>query len=221
VLTSLREAQPHPSVIAWNLVNELAGNGHDATQVGYLRRMTRELHRRDPGRIVALDVWGSHPPREPGPVYRDVDAIGITNYMGWYEEPFASTAKVKAMMRAELARLQRSFRGKLLIVSEFGAEGNTRNAAARPGGLRFQARLLRAHLSVYRTTPGLDGALVWALRDFAVAPSFAGGSITRVVPGIRLVVGINQKGIFTYAGRAKPAADDVRRAFAAQASQRR
>src|SRR5439155_281182 len=51
-MAAVREAQPHPSVIAYNLANELAGNGHDATQVAYLRRMAREVRARDPGRLV-------------------------------------------------------------------------------------------------------------------------------------------------------------------------
>ena len=36
----------HPSVIAWNLANEIAGNGHDATEVAYVRDMAREIHQR-------------------------------------------------------------------------------------------------------------------------------------------------------------------------------
>ena len=45
------------------------------------------------------------------------------------------------------------------------------------------------------------------------APSFAGGSIREQVPGISLVKGINQKGLFTYDGRPKRAVAAVRRAF--------
>ena len=56
---------------------------------------------------------------------------------------------------------------------------------------------------------------MWNLQDFALTPTFAGGSIHREVPGIRLQRGINQKGLFTYSGRAKPAVAVVRRAFAA------
>jgi hypothetical protein len=56
--------------------------------------------------------------------------------------------------------------------------------------------------------------LVWALDDFAVSPQFRGGSIQRLVPGIRVVRGLNQKGLFSYGGRPKPAAGVVARAFA-------
>jgi hypothetical protein len=33
------------------------------------------LHRHDPGRLVAVDLWGSHPPKSVGAIYRDVDAV--------------------------------------------------------------------------------------------------------------------------------------------------
>jgi hypothetical protein len=46
--------------------------------------------------------------------------------------------------------------------------------------------------------------LVWDLRDFALTPDFAGGSIRREVPGIRIRRGINQKGLIDYSGDAKP-----------------
>jgi hypothetical protein len=213
VRTSVAQARAHPSVIAWNLVNELAGNGHDAGQVGYLRAMTRELHRTDPGRMVAIDLWGAHPPKRPGPVWEGVDAVGVTNYTGWYSENGASQAVVAQTIRDQLAALRRAFPAKVLAVSEFGAEGNGLNAASAPGGLAYQAALMRTHLEVYRSTPGLSGALVWALRDFAVSPAFAGGSIRRVVPGIELVRGVNQKGLFTRGGAPKPAARAVRSAL--------
>ena len=52
---------------------------------------------------------------------------------------------------------------------------------------------------------------MWALQDFAVIPAFQGGSIRDALPALRLVRGVNQKGLFTYAGTAKPAAALVRR----------
>jgi beta-galactosidase/beta-glucuronidase len=62
VRATVRQERLHPSVIAWNLVNEVAGNGHDATEVSYVQDLTRELHREDPGRLVAVDVWGASTP---------------------------------------------------------------------------------------------------------------------------------------------------------------
>jgi hypothetical protein len=214
VRATVRQERLHPSVIAWNLVNEVAGNGHDATEVAYVRDMARELHERDPGRLVAVDLWGAHPPAVPGPIYRDVDAVALTNYIGWYEGVNESRAHIAARLHDTALGFSKLFAGKVLIVSEFGAEANGGNASVAPGGYAFQSWLLRRHIATYRALPQLSGMLVWNLRDFAVSPDFAGGSITKLVPGIHVERGLNTKGIFDYAGRPKPAAAAVRRAFA-------
>jgi hypothetical protein len=213
VRATVRQEGLHPSVVAWNLANEVAGNGHPGGEARYVQDMTRGLHFMDPGRMVAIDVWGDHPPVVAGPLYRNVDAIGATNYMGWYEHTTSPPSVVAAQIRHRLAALRATFPGRVLIVSEFGAEANTENPANQPGGYNFQAQLLGLHLNTYQTIPGLSGMLVWDLRDFAVAPSFAGGSIRHTVPGIRLVKGLNQKGLYTYSGRPKPAVAVVRQAF--------
>lgn len=213
VMATVRQAQAHPSIVAWNLVNEVAGNGHDAGEVAYVRDAARSLHRDDPGRPVAVDVWGQHPPAVMGELYRDVDAVGVTNYLGWYEPPLGSDPALAQAIRDRIAHMRQVFAGKVLVVSEFGAEANPDNPRRAPGGYAFQSRLLATHIDAYRTAPGLAGMLVWDLRDFAVAPSFAGGSISRVVPGIHLVRGLNQKGLIGYAGRPKPAVVAVRAAF--------
>jgi hypothetical protein len=216
--TTVREERLHPSVIAWNLANEIADNGHRGGQVEYVNALTRELHATDPGRLVALDVWGQRPPRVAGPIYRGVDAIGATNYVGWYEDAFAPASVLQRHIRARVGQLRRVFAGRVLIVSEFGAEANYLNRRGAPGGYGFQARLLGLHIRTYRQLPGLSGMLVWNLRDFAVTPSFAGGSIHREVPGIRLLKGLNQKGLYGYDGRPKPSVAAVRGAFAGLAA---
>jgi beta-galactosidase/beta-glucuronidase len=207
------QARLHPSVVAWNLANEVAGNGHYGGQPEYVDAAAQLVHRLDPGRPTAVDVWGTHMPDRAGPMYRHVDAVGATNYEGWYDDTLASPATVQAAIDAWLARLRATFPGKVLIVSEFGAEANRLNAPGTPGSESFQANLLTRHIRSYESAPWLDGELVWNLQDFALAPSFAGGSIRRQVPSIRLVRGINQKGLFTYDGRPKPAVAAVRRAF--------
>ena len=99
-------------------------------------------------------------------------------------------------------------------MSEFGAEANGANPTWRPGGYAFQSRLLATHIATYARIPALSGMIAWTLDDFAVPPSFAGGSIRRQAPGIRLVRGLNQKGLFAYGGAPKPAAAVVARLYA-------
>ena len=81
-------------------------------------------------------------------------------------------------------------------------------------GYDYQSWLLRLHIATYRALPRLSGMLVWNLKDFGVAPTFAGGSISSVVPDIHIERGLNTKGLFDYAGRPKPAVAAVRAAFA-------
>ena len=216
--TSVRQGQLHPSIITWNLANEVAGGGHPDGQIPYIQQMSEELHRVDPSRPVALDIWGAHPPRKREPIYRNIDMIGWTNYIGWYESTSASADALRALIKSRLAALRAIFPDKVIAVTEFGAEANGRNATSAPGGYAFQAHLLDLHLQTYASIPNLSGALIWNLRDFAVAPSFFGGSIKRIVPNIKLVRGLNQKGLFDVRYKAKPSVSVVNGRFEAQAA---
>ncbi|HEY2571666.1 MAG TPA: glycoside hydrolase family 2 TIM barrel-domain containing protein, partial [Solirubrobacteraceae bacterium] len=94
--TAALAAQLHPSIIAWNLVDEVARNGRNGAEVSYVQTLTRWLHERDPTRMVAVDVWGDHPPVHAGRLYRGVDAIAETDYTGWYDSPQFSDAQQRA-----------------------------------------------------------------------------------------------------------------------------
>jgi hypothetical protein len=215
VRTTVRQDQLHPSIIAWNLANEIAGNGHPGGQAQYVEQSARWLHSEDPGRMVALDIWGDHPPKRAGPIYADVDAISETDYSGWYDSPLDTPTQLSALINQRLAAMHRTFAGKVQIISEFGAESNSLNPTASPGGYTYQSRLLARHIEIYEHDPNLSGMLVWDLRDFALIPSFAGGSISSLVPGIKLIKGLNQKGLFNYEDQPKPAEAVVARLFGA------
>jgi hypothetical protein len=218
VRTTLRQAQLHPSIITWNLANEIAGGGHPRGQIPYVDSMAAELHQVDPSRPVAVDIWGAHPPHQTSRIYNNIDMVGWTNYIGWYESTHAPAASLRTQIRTRLAAIRRVFPDKVIAVTEFGAEANGRNATTSPGGYAFQSHLLDLHLSTYAQIPNLAGALVWNLRDFAVAPTFYGGSIKSQVPNIKLVRGINQKGLFDLRYKAKPSVQVVSGRFAAQAA---
>lgn len=211
--TAVLAARLHPSIVAWNLVDEVAGNGHDGFEVSYVQTLTRWLHEHDPTRLVAVDVWGDHPPASAGALYRGVDAVAETDYTGWYDSPQASPSQQEALIRLRLRAQERTFAGKVLLISEFGGESNTLNAAGSLGSYAYQAGLLARHISVYSADPALAGMFVWDLRDYPLVPQFYGGSFHFKLPRVRLVEGINQKGVFTYAGAAKPAAGAVARLF--------
>jgi len=202
--TAVLAEQLHPSIFAWNLVDEVADNGRDAQEVDYVRTISHWLHQQDPGRVVAVDVWGDHPPTHAGALYSEVNAVAETDYSGWYDYPHDSVAQDEAKMRGRLTAMERTFPGKVLVVSEFGAESNDLNPPGRPGSYAYQAKLLAEHIAVYEADPHLTAMMVWVLRDYPLTPTFEGGSIKSVLPKLKLIEGLNQKGLFTYGGRAKP-----------------
>ena len=208
---TVEQERTHPSVLTWNLGNEVAHQGHPGGQVAYVRAAARLLHRLDPGRPVAVDIWGRGlPADDAGELYRDVDVFGVTMYEGWYERPGEPLSAVAANLKRRLAVAHAIFPGRVLVLTEFGAEANRLNAPDAPGGEAYQARLIGQQIRILRADRRLGGWLVWALRDFALTPTFGGGSVRQALPGLRLVPGINQKGLFGYDGRAKPAAAVVR-----------
>jgi beta-galactosidase/beta-glucuronidase len=208
-------ASLHPSIFAWNLVDEVAGNGRDEAEVRYVRESTRWLHQHDPTRLVAVDVWGTHPPTHAGSLYAEVDAVAETDYTGWYEWPHDSQAQLKVKMRERLTAMERTFPNKVLVISEFGAESNELNPPGAPGSYGFQSRLLQTHIEAYEADPHLTAMMVWVLRDYPLTPTFEGGSIKGLLPKLKLIEGLNQKGLFTYAGQPKPAVAVVGRLFKA------
>jgi beta-galactosidase/beta-glucuronidase len=204
VRTSERQTAIHPSVLAWSLGNEVARDGHPGGQAEFVDRASRLLHELDPGRPTTVDVWGSALPFSSRTLlYRDLDLIGVTMYEGWYQRPGEPAGAIGANVRRRLTRVHRIFAGRPVVVTEFGAEANALNRAGRPGSSAFQARILDRNIRAFRTDRAVDGWLVWALQDFAVIPTFQGGSIREALPTLRLVRGINQKGLFTYAGTPK------------------
>lgn len=213
--TTVLAAELHPSIFAWNLVDEVANNGFDSAETQYVRTLARWLHVSDPTRMVAVDVWGDHPPQHAGAIYAEADAVAETDYSGWYDSPQSSIASLKTQMRSRLAAMERTFPGKVLMISEFGAESNMLNPPGSPGSYGYQARLLAAHIQVYAADPRLSGMLIWLLRDYPLVPTFQGGSIHSKLPHLRLIEGLNQKGLFTYSGSAKPAVAVVANLFGA------
>ena len=148
-------------------------------------------------------------------LYRNLDVVGLTNYDGWYDNGQAHGLALRRVIRRSLNEFARAFPDKLLMVTEFGAEANNHNRAHQAGGYDFQSRLLRDHITAYRTDKRISGMLFWILRDFAVPPTFAGGSVRREFPNIRLIRGINNKGVFNYRGEPKPSMPVVARLFGA------
>jgi beta-glucuronidase len=199
-LTALRQAilrdRNHASVMAWSVSNETLGGA--AAERAYLRAARAVTDELDPTRLLAADK-SLRPLSDLPRTYRLLDAIGLNEYVGWYG---GRTSELPP----ELATVRRRFPRQALVITEFGAEANRRGPATRKGTYAFQQRFLASHLGLIDRAPWLSGALVWVLRDFAVAPGWTGGNPHPQPP-------ILFKGLFRQDGSAKPAVATVRRIF--------
>ena len=104
-LRTAEEGQTHASILAWTLTNEAPGQGHPGQQ-RYVTTTARRLHAFDPGRPVAADLWGSQLPRANGPLFAELDAIAVTDYIGWYERPLDGAPAQEALARERIAKLR-------------------------------------------------------------------------------------------------------------------
>ncbi len=124
--------------------------------------------------------------------YSKLDALGISEYVGWYgDDPLSDVRPALDAVRAQLP-------GVALFVTEFGAEGNRVGPATTKGTYAFQAQWLDQQLTAMDQTPYLGGAIVWLLRDYAVRPGWSGGNPSPSPP-------FGRKGLLDLNGKPKPA----------------
>ncbi len=204
----------HPSMVAWSLSNEVSGRGHPRGQAEWVADVAQSLRRRTPGILVAVDIWGRNLPRDANLLYRHLDAVGMTEYIGMAELAGAPVAEQEDRVRDRLERLRAVLPDKVLVITEYGANANGSNPVDAVGGYGYQADLLRRRTALYAARRDVAGMLVWILRDYAVSPDFGGGNLRGRIPGIRLSGPLSEKGLFRYDGTPKPAVRAVREAFA-------
>lgn len=195
--------QNHPSVLSWAIGNEMptrVGSG----QQRYIRDAAKVLHIIDPTRLRALDYSG-YPSALPSSTYHVLDALGVNCYFGWYPGP-GGQIDDRAELSPFLDQVHRYYPSKALFVTEFGAEANRDGPFDEKGTYSFQRQLVEDHLAVYDSKPFVNGAIVWALRDFRVRPDWDGGNPKPQSP-------LNQKGILDQFGRPKPAFFAAKRMF--------
>jgi beta-glucuronidase len=195
--------QNHPSVLTWSIGNEMpsrVGTG----QARYIVDAARMLRKIDPTRLRALDYAG-YPNAVPSNSYHYLDALGVNCYFGWYPGP-GGQVDDRAALAPFLDLVHGYYPTKALFVTEFGAEANRDGPFDEKGTYSFQRQLIEDHVAVYDSKPFVNGALVWALRDFRVRPQWDGGNPKPQSP-------LNQKGLLDPAGNPKPAFTAATRLF--------
>ena len=196
----------HPSVFVWSMANELpdlVGPG----QAAFIRGTARAIRRLDPSRLVAIDRSNRVGGPEGHPAVRALDALGVNEYFGWYRSALApDPPATDADIAPHLDGLHSVYPGVALFVTEFGAESNRPGPDTEKGTFAFQTRWLRDHLAAHDSRPFVNGSIVWALRDFRVHPTWAGGNPVPNPPW-------NNKGLLEEGGTPKPAFQEMQRLF--------
>ncbi|MFL5956060.1 MAG: glycoside hydrolase family 2 TIM barrel-domain containing protein, partial [Solirubrobacterales bacterium] len=193
----------HASVLAWSVANEPPPRP-TSPELGYYRDAVNMIHRIDPTRLAALDIQ-SYPTFPQVLSFKRFDAIGLTNYSGWYAGP-GGTLGDRTVLRSTLNLAHAYYPHQALLITEFGAEANRNGPIDEKGTYEFQQDLLNFHLNVYDSTPFINGAIIWILKDFNVQPGWDGGNPRAAPPTLR-------KGLVGYDGTLKPAFNSVAQRF--------
>ena len=201
----VRKDKNHPSVFVWSVANELDPI-IDVGQERYIDRATRAIRALDRTRLVAIDRRALLGRAEGFEVLRRLDAIGINEYYGWYNNRTSELGDFLDRHRASYPR-------QAHFVTEYGAEANRSGPADEKGTFEFQQSYLQEHLAIHASKPYINGSIVWVLKDFRVHPGWAGGNPNPSPP-------INKKGLVHENGVLKPAYGDLQRLFQATPSTR-
>lgn len=198
---AVRGARQHPSVIVHSVANELADEvDRRPASRRYVTKAAAAVRRLDPSVPVALDVM-SRPNVPRQATYDAVDALGLNQYFGWYLGRGSRSTADFAMLEPYLATMRATYPAQAHVMTEFGAEADREGPSELKGTFGFQTGHLSRTLDVVDRTPGLDGAIYWTLREFAIRPRWQGGASFPGEPRDT----IHNKGLLTYAGVPKPA----------------
>jgi beta-glucuronidase len=190
----------HASVMTWSVENEVGHPGAEESR--FLTQARSVVKHLDPTRYFAVDQTVTPGGRLPA-YYSKLDALGISEYIGWYGD--APVSEVRPTLDAVHAQLP----GVALFVTEFGAEANRPGPATTKGTYAFQKQWLDQQLTAMDQTPYLGGAIVWLLSDYAVQPGWDGGNPDPSPP-------FGTKGLLDRSGKPKPAWALVRSRFQAR-----
>ncbi|MBA2630628.1 MAG: hypothetical protein H0U84_06365 [Thermoleophilaceae bacterium] len=206
----------HPSVMAWSLANEPAGNRSELGLMGaglqtYIRDAAAAAREIDDTRLIAIDRQSRVEEPLYNPAYRHLDALGVNEYFGWYDSYRADLQRPPTTtdeLAGYLDELHRANPNMALVITEFGAEGSISGPVEQPGTLEFQTRFTLDHLMVHASKRYIAGSIVWALRDFRVDPTWQGGA-----PAAYATPPWHNKSLIDQTGQRKPVYYSVRREF--------
>ncbi len=198
----MRTQQNNPSVFAYSIFNELPSKPDQSIgQRTYITQACKMVHELDPSRLCAAAIPG-YPSVPAQRTYKILDVIGLNLYFGWYHGPNGQIED-RNQLPIYLDQMHLKYPDKALIATEFGAEAGCNGDPAVKGTYEFQIDWLRFTLSHIDARDFINGASIWALRNFVVKPNWTGGSDTCIKPPF------HQKGLLDRFGAKKPSYDVI------------
>jgi beta-glucuronidase len=179
ILEMINEHKNRPSVIMYSITNEPPSDIPEVA--GFIGKLSAYFREMDPSRPL---TFASH--RTIMDLALDyVDVISLNFYRGWYSH-WGDIDKGIDSMLLELEDIHRRYRGKPIIVTEFGADAviGLHSDPPQMWSEEYQAELIKRYIEVLSTKDYIVGLHVWVFADFR-APQNPGRTI------------LNRKGVFT------------------------
>lgn len=171
LLEMIERDRHHPSILFWSVGNESYSIGRRAARaLGDLADLARRWDASRP--VTYVELTYNIPffdDRRRG--WEGADILSLNSYFGWY------FGEAKEFER-HVTRLHERWRGKPLIMSEFGAGAapgrmdadgpwrGDRVQTERTYAEDYQARLLETHWRIAKKYPWIRGFSPWVLADF-------------------------------------------------------
>jgi beta-galactosidase len=191
----IRQHYDHPSVIMWGTMNEVflwgPGGGRIRVQndTAYMRQVRdyaahvdSVARSEDPTRVTTMATHMSGDYEKSGVAYVS-QVLGLNIYDGWYSGTFDGFG-------TQLDKHHARMPGRVLFVSEYGAEDDYRVNSLEPERFDFSGTWMRRYHESYlrqiAARPWLGGTALWNEFDFSQPET--GGSIPYM----------NQKGMLTW-----------------------
>jgi beta-glucuronidase len=181
------------SIAFWSVANETPrdtapGGG---PRLAFLRALIDRAHALDDTRLVSAAL--EHRYADPSTIVIDdplgsyLDVLGNNEYLGWYDQPLAKTARITWTTPYD----------KPLVMTELGggAKAGRHGSADSLWTEEYQEKLYRAQVAMLQRIPFLAGVSPWVLKDFR--------SPRRPLPGVQDY--FNRKGLVSDSGEKKKA----------------
>ena len=173
-LEMIRQNFNHPSIIIWTYMNEVLlvprfKSGTPEQQkyfedVAKLAKIIDSLTRKeDPSRYTMIPFHGDFDRYNKIGMTQTPQIVGWNLYPGWYSNGFESFGEF-------LDRHHRELPDKPMIVTEYGADGDTRLHSFEPQRfdktIEYQTIYHKKYLKEIMARPFVSGAAMWCLVDF-------------------------------------------------------